>query len=86
MFLGSFFMQFKTFMTAKMEQWTMREGLYNMEHLKQQYDPMTKEKLYEIITYPNPDNTGMPIRDIVRESELKNRSEEEQKRAIPYVE
>lgn len=86
MFLGSFFMQFKTFMTAKMEQWTMREGLYNMEHLKQQYDPITGEKLYEIITYPNPDNTGMPIRDIIRESELKNRSEEEQKRAIPYIE
>ena len=86
MFLGSFFMQFKTFMTAKMEQWFMKEGLVNMEHLKQQYDPITKEKLYEIIVYPNNDLSNMPSREIIKESDLKSRTEEEQKAARPYIE
>ena len=26
----------------------MKEGIYNIEHLKQQYDPIDNEKLYEI--------------------------------------
>lgn len=86
MFLGSFFMQFKTFMTAKLEQWTMKEGVYNIESLKQQYDPINKEKLYEIIVYPDGDLTNMPHREIVNETELKNRTEEEQKNARPYIE
>lgn len=70
-FLGSFFMQYKTFITAKLEQWTMHPGVYNTEMLKQQYDPVHKnEKLYVKVTYPNADSTGVPIREIVRESQL----------------
>ena len=83
MFLGSFFMQYKTFMTAKMEQWAMKEGVYNIESLKQQYDPVTNEKLYEIIIYAE---DGMPSREIIKESDLKKRSREEQERARPYIE
>lgn len=86
MFIGSFFMQYKTFVTAKLEQWTMKGGIYNIEYLKQQYDPITGEKLYEIMRYPNPDGTGIPMRDIVKESNLKNLSKEEQERARPYIE
>lgn len=86
MFLGSFFMQFKTFITAKLEQWTMKEGIYNIEHLKQQYDPIDNEKLYEIVVYPDGDMTNMPYREIIKESELENRTEEERKNARPYVE
>ena len=29
----------------------MNGGVYNVEYLKQQYDPVTNEKLYEIIKY-----------------------------------
>lgn len=83
MFLGSFFMQYKTFMTSKMEQWAMKEGVYNIESLKQQYDPVTNEKLYEIIIYSE---DGMPSREIIKESDLKKRSSEEQERARPYIE
>jgi hypothetical protein len=83
MFLGSFFMQYKTFMTSKMEQWAMKEGVYNIESLKQQYDPVTGEKLYEIIIYSE---DGMPSREIIKESDLSKRSEDEQKRARPYIE
>ena len=86
MFLGSFFMQFKTFVTAKLEQWTMTGGVYNVEYLKQQYDPITNEKLYEIIKYPNPDNTGVPYREIIKESAYNNLSEEEKAQVRPYIE
>ena len=86
MFLGSFFMQFKTFVTAKLEQWTMTGGVYNVEYLKQQYDPITNEKLYEIIKYPNDDNTGMPYREIIKETAYNNLSEEEKAKARPYIE
>jgi len=64
----------------------MKGGIYNIEYLKQQYDPITGEKLYEIMRYPNPDGTGVPMRDIVKESNLKSLSKEEQERARPYIE
>lgn len=49
----------------------MHPGVYNTEMLKQQYDPVHKnEKLYVKVSYPNPDNTGIPVREIVRESQL----------------
>lgn len=69
-FIGAFFLQYKTFITAKLEQWTMNPGIYNTEFLKQQYDPITKDKLYIKYTYPNKDNTGVPTKKIIRESEL----------------
>jgi hypothetical protein len=61
----------------------MKDGIYNIESLKQQYDPIDKEKLYEIIIYAE---DGMPSREIIKESDLQSRSEEEQKRARPYLE
>jgi hypothetical protein len=45
MFLGSLFMQYKTYVTAKMEQWTMKPGVYNTEQIKQQYDETSGEEL-----------------------------------------
>ena len=55
----------------------------NIESLRQQYDPVTNEKLYEIIIYSE---DGMPSREIIKESDLKKRSSEEQERARPYIE
>ena len=79
-FLGSFIMQYKTYITAKFEQWTMPEGVYNTETLKQQFDPVTKEALYMVITE---DEDGVH-RDIVRESKLNELSEEQRKNALLY--
>lgn len=69
-FVGAFFMQYKTFVTAKIEQWMNKPGIYNTEHLKQQYDPVTNERLYVKYTYPTPDQKGIPKKDILRESQL----------------
>lgn len=66
-FLGSFFLQYKTYITAKFEQWTMPSGIYNTSTLKQQFDPITGEELYQTITY---DENGKPIRNIVRKSQI----------------
>ena len=64
----------------------MKGGVYNVEYLKQQYDPITGEKLYEILRYPNPDGTGVPSRTLVKEGQLKDLSKEEQAQARPYIE
>jgi hypothetical protein len=64
----------------------MKGDVYNIEFLKQQYDPVTGEKLYEVYKFPNDDTTGMPERIIYRESELASLSEEERNAAKPYFE
>lgn len=66
-FLGSFFLQYKTYITSKFEQWIMPEGTYNTELLKQQFDPITGEELYQVISE---DEEGKIVRDIVRKSQL----------------
>ena len=71
MFLGSLMMQYKTYVTAKMEQWTMKPGVYNTEHIKQQYDETTGEELWMITEYPEEDQTGIPSRRVVKKSEVK---------------
>lgn len=66
-FLGTFIMQYKTFLTSKLEQWIMPQGVHNSEMLKQQFDPETGEELYQII---EEDEDGNPHRKIVRKSQL----------------
>ena len=66
-FLGTFIMQYKTFLTSKLEQWIMPQGIHNSEMLKQQFDPETGEELYQIIEYDENEN---PHRKIVRKSQL----------------
>lgn len=66
-FIGSFVMQYKTFLTSKLEQWVMSEGTHNTEMLKQQFDPETGEELYQVITYDEENN---PHRKIKRKSDL----------------
>lgn len=84
LFLGSFFMQFKTYIVAKMEQWMMKPGVYNMGKFKQQFDPKTGEELWQVITYPNEDGTGAPITKIKRKSEV-TQEEWDSKAVQPYV-
>lgn len=67
MFLGSFILQYKTYITAKFEQWMMPQGIYNTAQLKQQFDPITGEELYQVISY---DEENRPSRNIVKKSQI----------------
>lgn len=49
----------------------MKPGVYNTEHLKQQYDQESGEELWVVTEYPEKDNTGLPSRKIVKKSEVK---------------
>lgn len=84
LFLGSFFMQFKTYIVGKMEQWMMKPGVYNTGNFKQQVDPKTGEELWQIITYPNEDMTGEPIVTIKKKSDI-TQEEWNSKSLQPYV-
>lgn len=70
MFIGAFFMQYKTFMVGRFEQWFLKPGTYNREKLKQQYDSETGEELYIVTTFPNEDGTGYPIRKLKTKSQV----------------
>lgn len=58
MFLGSFFMQYKTYITSRVEQWTLSPGTYNTEFLEWEVDPVTKQKLYRV--HGDLDEEGKP--------------------------
>lgn len=84
---GAFFLQYKTFLTAKVEQWFMTGGVYNTETIQQQKDPFGNN-LYELIRYDDYDKDGKPIgmphRDILSESEYNELSEEDKRNAKLY--
>ncbi len=65
-FLGAFFFQFRTFVTAKLEQWLMKPGVYNTENLKQQYN-QNGEKLVRRKVM----NENDVYNEIIPESELR---------------
>jgi hypothetical protein len=75
-FLGAFWLQYKTFVTAKIERYGMKPGVYNTHLLKQQYvvvdDKGTKEALYLKIV-----KEGNELhRYVVPESQLSDRDKE----------
>lgn len=71
MFLGSMFMQYKTYITSRVEQWTMTPGIYNTELLQHAVDPITGEKLYKINTGET-DEDGLPVIEIKPKSKIEN--------------
>lgn len=79
-FIGSIFLQYKTYITAKLEQWTMHEGVYNTEQLQQQFDNNGKP-LYVKYGY---DENKEPYKDILLESEYNNLSDEDKKSCRLY--
>jgi len=85
--IGSVFLQYKTFLTAKLEQWTMTGGVYNTETIQQQKDPFGKD-LYELIRYDSKDESGNPIgmphRDIISEDEYNALNDEDKRNARLY--
>lgn len=48
MFLGAFFMQYKTYIVSRVEQWTMSPGTYNTELLQWETDPISGKHLYKV--------------------------------------
>lgn len=70
MFLGSFFMQYKTYITSRIEQWMLNPGTYNTELLQWEVDPITGEHLYKVHNDPDPD--GRPNIVVMRESQIEN--------------
>lgn len=84
---GAFFLQYKTFLTAKLEQWTMTEGVYNTETIRQQFD-VNGDELYEIIRYRDKDKNGNPVgrpyRDIISKREYEALDENEKPHARLY--
>lgn len=48
MFLGAFFMQYKTYIVSRIEQWTMSPGTYNTEFLQWEVDPISGKHLYKV--------------------------------------
>ena len=54
-FLGAFFLQFKTFLSAKAEQWILKPGTYNQGHYEEQYDG--EHRIVRIYTF---DENGEP--------------------------
>ena len=67
MFLGSFFLQFRTFISAKLEQWVLKPGTYDQGSYKIAVDE-NGNKFVRRITF---DENGQPIVDIILENELK---------------
>lgn len=81
MFLGSTFMQYKTYLTSRVEQWTLTPGQYNTQFLVHAEDPITKEKLYKIHTGET-DSSGIPIIEIKPRSEIENFDELQEQNKI----
>lgn len=79
-FLGSIFLQYKTYLTSRLEQWTMHEGIYNTAQLIQQFDDNGNPlyvRFYE-------DETGAAHKEILLENEYEALSEEEKEKARLY--
>lgn len=73
-FLGAFWLQYKTFVTAKIERYGMTPGVYNTHLLQQQYftdENGNKEALYlKTVLETGEDGTQHLRRSVIRESEL----------------
>lgn len=73
MFLGSLFMQYKTYIVSRVEQWTLNPGIYNTQFLEWDTDPISGEKLYKI--HSKELVNGKPKIEIKSESAIDNMEE-----------
>lgn len=86
MFLGSLFMQYKTYVTSRAEQWGLDGGVYNTETMQWVEDPITHEKLYKVHQEQLSDS-GQPIIELKTKSQIENFDELVEKGLIePYYE
>lgn len=71
MLLGSMFLQYKTYVTSRVEQWAMTPGIYNTEMLQYDKDPLTDEQLYKV--HNDLDNDGMPNIELLTRAQIEQR-------------
>lgn len=79
-FVGSIFLQYKTFLTSRLEQWTMHEGVYNTAELIQQFDDNNNPlyvRFYE-------DEDGTAHKEILLENEYNELSDDEKSKTSLY--
>lgn len=79
-FLGSIFLQYKTYLTSRLEQWTMHEGIYNTAELVQQFDDNGNPlyvRFYE-------DETGAAHKEVLLQNEYEALSDEEKTKTRLY--
>ena len=77
MFLGSFFLQFRTFLSAKLEQWILKPGHYNIGSYREKFD-VDGVRIMRIIKF---NTNGIPEVYLKREDEV-----EKGEIATPYKE
>lgn len=77
MFLGSFFLQYRTFLSAKLEQWILKPGTYNMGAYKECFD-INGEQIFKVIHYYD---NGIPKIELKKKSEI-----QEGEIFVPYKE
>jgi hypothetical protein len=65
-FLGSFFLQFRTFISAKLEQWILKPGTYNIGKYVEKED-VDGVKIMRVIHF---DENGAPVVTLKRKDEL----------------
>lgn len=71
MFLGAMCMQYRTFVTAKFEQWFARPGVYNGSKHVIRKDPETGEEIWKVVNYPDPEKcTGVPDIQYIPKSQV----------------
>ena len=68
MLLGSMFLQYKTYVTSRVEQWGMTPGIYNTELLQYDKDPISGEQLYKF--HNDLDEDGMPDIEILTREQI----------------
>ena len=66
MFLGAFALQFRTFLSAKLEQWILKPGTYDQGQYENVYD-VDGVQLVRVYTF---DENGIPSVEIKRESDV----------------
>jgi hypothetical protein len=77
-FLGSFFLQFRTFISAKLEQWILKPGTYNIGKYAEKFD-VDGVRIMRVIKY---NEDGSPSIEFKREDELTD----DDKYATPFKE
>lgn len=71
MFLGSLFLQYKTYTTSRAEQWAISKGVYNTATVQWVKDEVTGENLYKV-HYKDLDSDGMPRIDLKTKDQIED--------------
>lgn len=71
MLLGSAFLQYKTYVTSRAEQWAMNPGVYNTTLFELEKDEITGEQLYKV--HNDLDENGMPNIEVLTKKQIEQK-------------